>query len=245
MKSWCRNYLYLFLCATVIVLLNGCQLLAPVDKKDVKAQKPAPSPSPTTIKAERVSSLLAQAEHALHADRLMQPASNNAYDLYRAVLLLDASNQEALSGIQLIQVRYIELARLALARSGWDAARLYLNRARRLDSKSPLVQEFESHLAIEYQRFQARQAAERGPRLVLSAEWLAENPDETIPLADTLDDVAKRILASREALVIVARSDAEGRWLYKRIKSRLPGYRLRGDIRVEPVPYLMFVTSLD
>jgi len=78
--------------------------------------------------------------------------------------------------------------------------------------------------------------------LMLSADTLN---DRGPPLQAQLRVVAERIGKSHESLLIVARNDGEGRWLYKQIKSLLVGYRLRGDIRVGKEAYLEFQAPLD
>ncbi|WHI48901.1 hypothetical protein [Microbulbifer sp. VAAF005] len=51
-------------------------------------------------------------------------------------------------------------------------------------------------------------------------------------LVEQLQRVAGRIRSEQLRVIIVARSDAEGRWVYQQLREAVPGYRVRGDIKV-------------
>ncbi len=55
--------------------------------------------------------------------------------------------------------------------------------------------------------------------------------DKDESIIATLADLALRIKDRDESILIFARTDAEGRWIYKQLKQATPGYRIRGDIR--------------
>lgn len=194
-----------------------------------------------------INRLLNQAERALQADRLMSPAADNAYDRFQAVLLMRPDNSVARTGLQLIVMRYIALGRDALARQRMSDVAHYIARAEAVGLGRELVEELKTQrdqqLAI--QRRSAKQQtlmAGDHSRLILTPRVLN---DRGLPLQQQLQAVAERIGSSHESLLIVARNDGEGRWLYKQIKAKLVGYRLRGDIRIGKTAYLEFLPSLD
>jgi hypothetical protein len=223
----------------VFLLLNGCVSVmktAPVDKKMSAAEQ----------QGIAVNRLLSQAERALQADRLMSPASDNAYDRFQAVLLMQPKHPSAISGLQVIVLRYIELARDALARQRRGDVAHYLARAEVVGLGRELIDELKAQRDQHLSR--GSQVAAQGlleggeSRLMLTPDILSARGE---PLHRQLQAVAERIEKTHESLLIVARTDGEGRWLYKQIKSRLVGYRLRGDIRIGEGAYLAFLPPLD
>jgi len=48
--------------------------------------------------------------------------------------------------------------------------------------------------------------------------------------------VARQIQASGGTFLIRARTDEEGRWIYKTMKDAVSGYRLRGNIEAAATP---------
>ena len=79
--------------------------------------------------AETIEQLLSKGQQSLDDFRLMTPEEDNAYDYYRAVLLLDPGNDDANEGIQEIVNRYIKLVRTAADQHENARARRYVNRA--------------------------------------------------------------------------------------------------------------------
>jgi hypothetical protein len=76
------------------------------------------------------------------------------------------------------------------------------------------------------------QSASKSTVISLSAaELSAKSP----AIETTLRNLAKRVAASNELLIINARNDAEGRWIYKTMKDAA-GARLRGDIKISSTP---------
>jgi len=194
-----------------------------------------------------INRLLRQAERALREDRLMSPAADNAYDRFQAVLQMRPDNSAARTGLQLIVMRYIELGRDALARQRMADVERYLARAEVVGLGGELVDEL--RVQRDQQLVLQQRAAEQQALLVDDRSRLILSPsalnDRGQPLQQQLQAVAERIESSHESLLIVARNDGEGRWLYKQIKTLLVGYRLRGDIRIGKTAYLEFLPSLD
>jgi len=235
--------IYKGLLAVSLLLLGAC----------VPMMQPAPVASgqgelSTAEREERaVERLMWQAERALQSDRLMSPAADNAYDRFQAVLLMRPEHSAARTGLQSVVMRYIELGRVALARQRMGDVAHYLARAEAVGLGSELVEELraqrDQQLALQkHVTVQQDLLKDGGSRLMLVSDVL---DDRGAALQIQLSAVAERIGKSRESLLIVARNDGEGRWLYKQIKSLLVGYRLRGDIRVGKEAYLEFQPPLD
>ncbi len=235
LKVWKLEARRLLMCSC-LVLLAGCAQLLPSPKEVVR------EPQADRPKIER---LLMRAETALAANRLSTPTRNNAYDLFRAVLLLKPGHPQARSGLQAVVLRYLELIRAAAARGEYDAAFQLIDKAKRVDADSPPLLQLERQLLA-----QRRVEQQQLPRLDDAAVRvfplvLAELDKRSDSLIDYLQAIARQVRFTRESVLIVARSDAEGRWIYQRMREAVKGYRLRGDILIEPVPRLVLQAPLD
>jgi hypothetical protein len=238
-------------------LLSGCISQAPAPKPKVVQPLPtvAAKPAPPTVE-QRVSLLLRQAERALSADRLLLPAGDNAYDRYQAVLKLQPNNAQAKTGLQVISMRYIDMGRTALRHSRVSDARVYAQRAKRVYGDNPLLRELEQALAeAEQHQRVAALAVDPSPAAHTkqgsapkSAQASADNEYALNPAAlskrgdeiqAVLAKVAQRVKVSDEVLLIVARNDEEGRWLYQAMKKAAEGHRIRGDIKVGSPPKIV------
>lgn len=221
---------------SVLLLLVGCGT-APVVPPE--PETPATEPKQeVTGREERQAALiekwLDEADRALSQDRLITPADNNAHDRYRAVLLVDPGNTRASSGLQAIVLRYLELARLAAARGALAQAEGFLERAALVDEDNPLVAEFAQTIAAERERQRDAAALEReGRRYELNPQQLGERSEE---LVEELQALARAVRESEEFVLITARTDAEGRWIYQQMREAVPEYRLRGDIHLGSPP---------
>ena len=90
-------------------------------------------PVPVAVSlSKKTGDLIALAEAALGEDRLMIPKQNNAYSYYQQVLALEPGNADALSGLDKIVGRYIELARYAIQRQDKVRAKRYVERGLRV-----------------------------------------------------------------------------------------------------------------
>lgn len=235
------------------VVLSGCMNQQSEPTSEVKVpQSPLPAkPRPPTVE-QQVSLMLRQAERAMYGDRLMFPEDDNAYDRYQAVLKLQPGNTQAISGLQQILVRYVQMGREALRHSRLPNAQIYARRARLIDADNPLLLEFEQQLT-EAQRLSpvapAKQSAGRPVATKLGTPESGPESQYELNLSDlnqrgdairsVLKEIAERVKNSDEVLLIVARNDAEGRWLYKEMKKAAEGYRIRGDIKVGTPPRII------
>ncbi len=162
------------------------------------------------------------------------PLSDNAHDRYRAVLIYDPDNSRALSGLQAIALRYLDLARSAAARSAFSQAQGYLDLAASVDPGNPLVEEFREKVSSQQERLQnAAPLTHEGRVVQLNGELLRQRADSLII---ELQELAQQVKDSGEFVLIVARTDAEGRWVYQQMRDGVPDYLLRGDIQLGAPP---------
>jgi len=182
----------------VLFLLNGCQVTTP------SATSPTP---PSEASADpRIEILLDQATVAFAEDRLTTPVDDNAYLLYVTVLSIDPENEIAHQGISNIVERYLAWAIDNVYRGHYRAARDYLTRAKSVDERHPNIGAVENLIRSHQQRqvetypLDSALVSQRSP--ALSAE---------------LQRISKRINTKNAEILIEARSDANGRWIYQQL----------------------------
>ena len=210
-------------------LLFACQ--APVSRSPSKPAKPVAKPQ-VDLRGQQVKSLLKQAEAALAANRLTIPKHNNALDLYRSVLAIDAANVQATSGIQMIPLRYVEMSRSAAAKGSLSKAKTWLRRALSIDPDNTpakaLLAKLKKVNVPAAAKTNPSQKTDDGNVYVIDPQALkSEDPS----LQPYLQLIAQRAKMDNMLAIISAPTDAQGRWIYMQMKKALPGYRLRGDIR--------------
>jgi len=172
--------------------------------------------------------LLANAEKALAADRLMVPVTDNAYSWYQDVLALDELNPEAHWGMKQITVRYLQLAEQAFVSGRVEEAERMLQGAEKISATPPQI-------ATLRERYRQQSSDNE---VYLPVAELARRGEK---IQQRLTDLAQRAKESRSRLLIVARNDGEGRWIYQQMRSAVDGYRLRGNIEVGRVPRIVFI----
>lgn len=197
---------------------------------------------PVSAKQKTVNHLLAEAEYALSQNRLLLPIEDNAFDRFQSVLLLEPGNKSARTGLQTISLRYVELARASIGRAQYAQAQAYIKNARDVDPQSPLLAEAQAQL----QRAKAAQppvaAYQPGPNEhLLNAQELSRKSSAIIA---QLTHLAKKAQTTGDLVIIFARNDAEGRWVYGQMRDALGDYLLRGDIKIATQPRIQFVPAL-
>jgi hypothetical protein len=195
--------------------------------KPAAQQRVTPLSQKKTLQ-QRLRVFLANAQQALADDRLRLPARDNAYDWYRQVLALDELNAEAHWGMRQISKRYMVLAEQALLTSNIDKAERMLQGALSV-SATP-------EQAVSLRKRYQRQSADN--IVYLSPSSLSAKDDV---ISAELSSLAARAKQLNAHLLIVARNDAEARWIYQRMRAAVEGYRLRGNIEVGSVPRIVFI----
>ncbi|KUJ82752.1 N-acetylglucosaminyltransferase [Microbulbifer flavimaris] len=223
------------------VLLAGCVTTPPLPAPRAvplpESAKPA-GPTPEQIRQRNIAFFLQRAEAAQREGFLTQPAGASAFDYYLRVRQLDPDNSRAATGIQTIVIELVERAREALRRRSFGEVNSYLNRADELAPGNPLVTEVRTQLASE--RSRASSDLPQGENISLPGGSLASRNEAVIAL---LRETAERIRRENLRVMIVARTDAEGRWIYQQLREAVMGYRVRGDIRLGSPPRLILMST--
>jgi tetratricopeptide (TPR) repeat protein len=211
----------------VLTVLAGCSSTgqSPQPAAEPVASKPALSPEQQ--RARMIARLLERAERALARDRLLRPAYDNAYDRYASVLQLEPDNQAAELGLQAIVLRYLAMAREAAQRSRYSQANAYLDRALTVLPDNPTVS---AMIAKQRQHTVAPPPPEVADNAVLlDAAALRARSDA---VKAQLAHLAQRARREQQMVLIIAATDAQGRWVYQTMRAAVSGYVLRADIKV-------------
>ncbi len=220
------NRLVLLMVLQLLVITAGC-VSTPAQPV---APPPPPAPKVIDAKTQKIELLLGRADTAFSMQALTEPASENAYDLYRAVVILDPTNQRGQEGIKKVAQAYPAQVEEAMNGKQYDAALRKLQKGLILFPNNPQLKQMDAQVRAA-KLAQTRAAAKSTLISLPPAELTAKTP----AVETTLRNLAKRVAASNELLVINARSDAEGRWIYKTMKEAA-GARLRGDIKISSSP---------
>ncbi|MFS1524166.1 N-acetylglucosaminyltransferase [Microbulbifer sp. 2304DJ12-6] len=223
------------ICLLVTGVLGACSANKPIPPPAIPPPKKT-GPSQEEIRQSNVTFFLKRAEQALLKGYLTQPAGASAYDYYLRVQQLDPGNRRAEAGIQTLVVTYVEQAREALRQRSFGAVEALLKRAEMLAPGNTLVAEVRRQLVRERDR--ARFDLPEGESIGLS---VAELNSRSAQLAEQLRRLARRIRSEQLRVIIVARNDAEGRWIYQQLREAVPGYRVRGDIKIGSPARLLLV----
>lgn len=111
-----------------------------------------------------IQRLLDAATRALMENRLTTPAGDNAFQLYKSVLVIDPDNAAAHSGIEAIRQRYLHWLDKALAENKTTAAQMYWQKARSVGVDVPTLSSYETALHSSPQK------ADAAPTLVTLSE---------------------------------------------------------------------------
>lgn len=223
-------------CSLLILLtssLAGCQAPFWMNQKKAPAPAPAPvvqTPAPITKEQQVVRMLILNGEYTLAQNQLLTPKNDNAYDYFRAVLKLDPNNQRAKGGLQGIVMRYVDLARQAAARGNYAQSTAMLNNARIVDPNNLLIKEVSASLSEQIKSAPPVEPYRGGAHEFLLDANLVGKDDPKI-LA-RIAEIASKVKSTNSLAMIVARTDIEGRWIYQKMREAVPGYRVRGDIKL-------------
>jgi hypothetical protein len=232
-----------FGCVLALALLaSGCQLFVPEREPEVTPPEALEPEDPPYSLSEVVEKWLDEADRALSQDRLLEPPGDNAHDRYRAVLYLDPGNTRAQSGLHAIVLRYLDMARSAARRGAYAQSRELLKRANTVDPGNPLVQELIAGVQEEQERQRQRDEQLAGEDSYPLDPALLSQRDKH--LAEQLGELGRRVRDTGEFVLIVSRTDDEGRWIYQQMQEAVPDHLVRGDIQLGAPPRVTFQPPL-
>jgi hypothetical protein len=236
---------------TWVLVLTSCVMTLPLPEAEKPASKalqaetvtaatqaiPNPTASPGSLPEpvqEETRRLLQEAAEAFSKDHLTTPVDDNAWYRYLRVLVLDPGNQAATDGINDIVEKYLDWALQDVEAGYLHKTREYLARVRVIDDTHPNLAAVEKRLA-EAESIH-RQTVEL-PRLALD--------NQSAILASELHQLGAQIQEQNARVIIVARNDAEGRWIYQQLNSPEQGPRIRAQVRLDTAPMLRIFTYSD
>jgi hypothetical protein len=218
------------------IALLGCSAVAPGGRDAPVDQDSVPVPAPpdeaiavraplTAVERAEVRTLLDDAARAIQRDHLTYPASGSAWILYDRVLLLDPGNAEAITGLDRVVERYLEMTLEAAGQGRFSQAGALLDRARLVEPEHPGIEAVATQIAL------------------LADAERHRYPLDSRALSDRDPAVVGRLrqagMASRGSgcrAEIVARNDAEGRWIYQQMSLAQGSERIRAELRIGAPP---------
>ncbi len=179
------------------------------------------------IRARILADMLYEAALAYEDNRLLLPAGDNAYDRYIEVLSIEPNNQVALQGINDIVDRYVQMANQAIRIGQFDNAKDFIDRAASIDPTKENIAQARSYLQNE--------SAVKREYFELDPEGIETQSLDTLSQIGSIGEYVKNQDAT---FLITARTDAEGRWIYRIMREAVGGYRLRGNITLGAKPVI-------
>ncbi len=185
---------------------------------------------PKSTMAER---FISRAEVFFSKGQLVTPVEQNAYNLYKAVQILEPENKEANSGLDAILIAEADGVRALLGSGKFRLARQKLNTLKRLFPDKGLINTLLAETSsAENAKVAATalQTQNNDSALILLDERELESKSEQIQTQ--LNSLALNLKTTNEGVMIYARSDAQARWVYQQMRKAVPNYRIRGDLRI-------------
>ncbi len=215
----------------LIITLAGCQLVTP--PAVVPSVDTTTLPPRLSVKEQRINQLLTEARVAFEANRLTTPVDDNAYLRYTQVLAMDESNAAALLGLSEIVEKYLSWALDHLAAGNLASARRYVGTAQSVDPLHPNLAAVQARLN---EAVNSREVSYDLPVRDLSnrADWLVGR----------LLEIGREVQRRNARVIITARSDAEGRWIYQQLNLATPE-RVRGTFQIDNIPSVKLIFSQD
>jgi hypothetical protein len=188
---------------------------------------------------------LYEADDAFARDRLTSPKNDNAYAGYHRVLALDAYNEKARAGLKHISRRYLSMAKKAEQDGDFERAIGYARQAQRIapgyEGSAHMVQYLEKRRSeYDARQMQVVKAGGAGAKVTLKSkgnEYFIGASDisrRSLVAKAQLAEIALKAKAMDSRIMIVAKNDDDGRWMYAQMRESLTDdYRLRGNIRVD------------
>jgi len=214
---------------TLYISLGACSTPAPEPAPPPAAaapvEVPQPAKPPPKIDMDRLDELLEQGYQALKAGRLLTPIDNCAYDYYREALKVAPGHPAALHGLERIAERYVAMAEQAAERGQYETARKMLEQAKMVDPNLDSIAAAQTQIDL-------RSAAQRQRAPLDATQLSARSPD----LSGQLKVLGAQAKAQDAWVVIRARNDADGRWIYQQMAAAPGPRRIRAELTLGSPP---------
>ncbi|HSG61340.1 MAG TPA: hypothetical protein VLA24_07875 [Pseudomonadales bacterium] len=195
--------------------------------------RPVPVVESVLPKRDILKELLFAGLTALDNDHLTEPREGSAADYFGQVLDVDPDNAIALDGMRRLVARYMSLAERAYQNGALDVANAYLRKA------EPYAIPADGLPALR-QQWGRKNRVTGAPNNEFRLDTKAlDARGDAIMLR--LTEIAVKAMRGSSRITIVARSDAEGRWIYQQMREVLAEYRLRGNIVQGQVPKVILI----
>lgn len=226
----------------LLVALTACQSAPKQEAAPAPVVQQVQVPVVLTAQQKMINSILAEADYCLSQKKLLNPIADNAHDRYRSVLLMDPNNERAKLGLQTISLHLVDQARTAARRGNMSEAQTLIKYARGVDN-NPVVQDAAETLRKQIGAVPvAKSYTPAEGELVVDTKLLqAKDPQ----LTKQLVGIAQKAKQTDQFVLITARTDADGRYIYQLLRNAVPGYLVRGDIKIGAPARVKLVASLD
>ena len=161
---------------------------------------------------------------------MTQPEATSALTYFNLILITDPDHQAARAGLKTIIDQYLEWALRAIEAANYAEANQFLERAARVDPKSPDITAMADRL---------RRKREEGRLTEIVPVWLlaartetSQTTAEDAQVNTYLRNLAQKIETLNAKIAIYSANDAEGRWLYQQLNANTVN-RLRGTLKID------------
>lgn len=201
-----------------LLLIGGCEVVQRTEAPRPKPPEPVSTPVTVTPDSDRkIDRLLHEAETAFRDNRLTTPLDDNAYYRYLRILTLDSDNEKAEEGIARIAEKYLEWAMANAERRQFRSAISYLNKAKSVDHYHPNIDAVETFIT-------EKRSANR-----MTYRLSPADVDQQAPrVIQELHEIGRQVARQGARVVIVGRTDTEGRWIYQQLNDATPD-RVRAE----------------
>lgn len=218
------HYLRLFGLIAFWLVVAGCQTIKPADPQLAPVEEAEALPAG---KQQQLNWFLEMGSHALKADRLTTPTEDNAYTWYKRALAISPEDPSALKGMAMISERYQQFARKVAEQGLIAKAEQYLDKAKLAAKDHSSLSSTEAFIAI---------MSESDIRTYrLAPEAVAKKASA---IKDKLYSIGSHAFEMKAKVLIVARNDQEGRWMYQQMQAANSNSRLRANMQTGKRPFV-------
>jgi len=210
----------------VVLGLGGCQCFEGGMQPQVTVGEEYTQPL-SESKRRELNWFLEMGEYALKADRLTTPADDNAYTWYKRALAISPQDKDAQRGMNMISERYQQFARKVAEQGLIVKAEQYLQKAKMAALAHENMNATEAFIEL------MRESDIRTYRLADDALSVRASA-----IKDKLHSIGRHAFELKAKVLIVARNDKEGRWIYQQMQEASQDSRLRANLQTGKKPFV-------